>query len=240
MSLCKNGLHHLTPDNLYWKTDKRHAQGGSNVCLACFKENHRAASERRRRRSRMYSERRYDKIRGRKYRGPNQLVDDAAGEIISLEVSGADALRVAENYATTIAAGRLRFTRDKDRKPTSAEVAAEVDRILEAANKLSASAKKNPLAHLNVKPDAERAWDRFNKALEKARLTGENVPNCQDRPAEFVDYDEDNLPTAEEAYMLCADCPLLELCASYAEQERPAWGIHAQEVWNAGEIVNNE
>jgi hypothetical protein len=240
MSVCKNGLHDLTPDNLYWKVDKRHAQGGSNVCLACFKENHRAASERRRQRSRMYSERRYDKVRGRKYRGPNQLVDDAASEIISLEVSGADALRVAESYATTIAAGRLRFTRDRDREPTLAEVAAEVDRILEAANKLSASAKKNPLAHLNVKPDAERAWDRFNKALEEARLTGENVPNCQDNPAPYADYDDEEIPSAEEAHALCFDCPLIALCSSYAEQERPAWGVWSGEPWAYGEIVNNE
>jgi len=240
MQTCKNGLHVMTSDNLLWKADKRKKGGGSNVCAACFKENHRAASERRRAGWRQQNTKRYDKVRGRKYRGPNQLTEDVAWRIINEELNEVEAVVLAEQFAPTIAAGRLRFTSNKNREPTELEVAAEVKLIVEAANKLSASAKKNPLAHLNVKPDAERAWDRFDKALEQARLTGVNVPNCQDRPAEFVDYDEDDLPTAEEAYRLCYGCPLLDLCATYAEQERPAWGVHAQEVWVAGEIVNNE
>jgi hypothetical protein len=230
----------MTPENLLWKVDKRKKDGGSNVCAACFKENHRAASERRRAGWRAQNTKRYDKVRGRKYRGPNQLTEDVAWRIINEELNGVKAVALAEKFAPTIASGRIRFTSQPSRVPCEDEVLREVRNILEVVDKLGVTGKKNPLAHLNVKPDAERAWDRFNKALELARLTGENQPNCQDRPAEFVDFDEEDLPTAEEAYRLCYGCPLLELCASYAEQERPAWGVHAGSVWAAGEIVNNE
>jgi hypothetical protein len=173
------------------------------------------------------------------YMAPRKLAKEAAVRI----VGGAEILGTMDRFGTLIARARLR------RRPTIEPASAEEfeaqftrasDDMWKAVDRLMAAEKKNPLAHLNVKPDAERAWDRFNKALEQARLTGENVPNCQDRPAEFVDYDEEGLPTAEEAYRLCYGCPLLELCATYAEQERPAWGVHAQGVWVAGEIVNNE
>jgi hypothetical protein len=180
-----------------------------------------------------------DGISRKKYYATRQLAQEAATRI----VNGAEILSTFDRFGTLIARARLR------QRPTvepasveefEAQFARASDDMWKAVEALMAAEKKNPLAHLNVKPDAERAWDRFNKALEQARLTGENVPNCQDRPAEFVDYDEDHLPTAEEAYRLCYGCPLLELCATYAEQERPAWGVHSGEVWVMGEPVTSE
>lgn len=243
----------MTPDNLLWKADKRKKGGGSNVCAACFKENHRAASERRRAGWRQQNTKRYDKVRGRKYRGPNQLTEDVAWRIINEELNKVEAVVLAKKFAPTIAAGRLRFTLEPYRDLHDDEVDREVQNILEVVDKLGATGKKNPLAHLNVKPDAERAWDRFDKALKASANAStpkerkENPPpNCVGREAEFVDYDEDDLPTAEEAYRLChgdesmPKCPLLELCAVWAEQERPAYGVWAGEVFLNGEIVNNE
>lgn len=241
MPLCKNGLHEMLEANVMWKPDKRLKSGGTKVCAACHRENHRLASERRRAGWRNQNAKRYDKVRGRKYRGPNQLVQDAALRIISEDLDGDNALRVAKDFAYRVAAGRLRFTKERDREPTEAEVEREVLGILEVVTEVANSAKKNPFKHLHVKPEAEAAWDRFNAALNKAAESGVNVPNCRNRSAEFVDYDENDLPSAEDAYRMCHGdesnprCPVLELCAMYAEQDRPAWGVWAGAVFLNGE-----
>lgn len=172
---------------------------------------------------------------------PKRLAHEAAARV----VGGAEICNTFDRFGTLIS--RARLNRNVGPKDFDTQFARASDDIWKAVDGLMAVEKKNPLKHLNVKPDAERAWDRFDKALERARLTGKNEPNCQDRPAEFADFDEENLPTAEQAYRLChgdglttPKCPLLELCSVWAEQERPAWGVWAGEVWVNGEIVNNE
>lgn len=171
------------------------------------------------------------------YQAPRKLATAAAMEVLE----GAEIGATFDRFGTLIARARLR------QRPTiepataeefEAQFARACDDMWKAIDVLMAAEKKNPFKHLHVKPDAEKAWERFDKALRLATETGENVPNCQGRSAEFVDYDDDDLPTAEDAYMMCYGCPLIELCANYAEQERPAWGVHAGEVWISGEIVN--
>jgi hypothetical protein len=171
------------------------------------------------------------------------MIAEVAQQIVDSALEKTEAEKLVTLKAGLVAHARLM------RRPTSepataeqfeAEFARASDEMWKAVDRLMAAEKKNPLAHLNVKPDAERAWDRFNKALEKARMTGKNVPNCQDNPAPYADYDDEEIPSAEEAYALCFDCPLIALCSSYAEQERPAWGVWAGESWAYGEIVNNE
>lgn len=237
---CNHG-HALEGDNMMWHKDARREAGGFYTCKTCFRTN---ASKR---------QANYRKRKARQeqftYVGPREMIAEVAQQIVDSALEKTEAEKLVTLKAGLVAHARLM------RRPTSepataeqfeAEFARSSDEMWKAVDRLMAAEKKNPLAHLNVKPDAERAWDRFNKALEEARLTGENVPNCQDRPAEFVDYDEDNLPTADEAYRLChgdentPKCPLLELCAVYAEQERPAWGVHGGEAWAYGEPVNNE
>ncbi len=180
-----------------------------------------------------------DGINRAHYMAPRKLAKEAALRVMA----GDDIMGTFGRFGTLIARARLR-QRTTIQPATDEELEAQFarasDEMWKAVDVLVAAEKKNPLAHLNIKPDAERAWDRFNKALEEARTTGVNVPNCQDRPAEFVDYDEEDLPTAEEAYMLCSGCPILSLCATWAEQERPAYGIWAETVWLYGEPVNNE
>jgi hypothetical protein len=141
-------------------------------------------------------------------------------------------------YAPHIATERLRYT---ERSPDfRAEQRAKQEKraaqdILEAVERMAKDESKKPWKYLQVKPQAEKAWDRFSAALEEARNTGEGLPNCEDNPGPYMDYDDDNPPTPEQAYELCYECPLLELCAAYAEQERPAWGVWAETVWLAGE-----
>ena len=176
--------------------------------------------------------------RDQKYRGPNQLVEDAAHMIV-LEESEMDSTRILEDFALRIASGRLRFTSNPSRAVMPKEVDVERSRIMEAVNKLAKDESKKPWSYLRVKPSAEKSWERFNAALEKARVTGLKTPKCQNNPARYSDYDDDDMPTAVEAEMACAGCPLLLLCAEYANAEKPAWGVWAGKRWAYGEVVND-
>jgi hypothetical protein len=61
------------------------------------------------------------------------------------------------------------------------------------------------------------------------------APDCVDRPEEFIDYTQQ--PTAEEAEMSCAACPMRELCDQFAQVERPGWGIWGGKRWRYGKLV---
>lgn len=219
---CNEG-HLIEGDNKVWTADPRRKAGGYWQCAHC------------RRRATRKAQAQYV---ARKEKMTVAKMVTAAAEMI---FAGGNQDEVLAEAIPTIVSARLkRVSPPPDARTvfslgdkTRLEVMAELEKMM-------AAEKKNPLAHLNVKPDAERAWDRFNKALEEARTSGVNVPNCQDKPAPYADYDEENIPSAEDAYGLCFGCPLIELCSSYAEQERPAWGVWAGEAWAYGEIVNNE
>jgi hypothetical protein len=234
--MCNEG-HKIAEENAMWRKDSRRSDGGYFTCKKCFRVKARKRQAEYVARSKKAEAKRASHV------GVRQIESQTAQTIVESSMGKEDAQMLVAQKAGLIAHARLRLiptVEPATPEEFEAQFVRASDDIWKAVDRLMAAEKKNPLAHLNIKPDAERAWDRFNKALEQATLTGENVPNCQDRPGEFVDYDEEDLPTAEEAYRLCYGCPLLELCATYAEQERPAWGVHAQEVWVAGEIVNNE
>lgn len=168
----------------------------------------------------------------------------AALHAARLIVDGAEPGPVITKWSQAMARERIRRKHVRIQELSDvglleAESARAADEIRAKVEELLAAEKKNPFKYLHVKPDAEKAWERFDKALRLAAETGENVPNCQGRSAEFVDYDDDDLPTAEDAYRMCYGCPLIELCANYAEQERPAWGVHGGVVWINGEALRD-
>ena len=51
--------------------------------------------------------------------------------------------------------------------------------------------------------------------------------NCEGRGEEFSG---DDLPTDEEAQLMCAGCPMMKLCESYRTEAHPSWGIWAGKV----------
>ncbi|UXO93864.1 hypothetical protein Pan2_45 [Pseudanabaena phage Pan2] len=234
--LCRNGLHEMTRDNLTTE----------NRCRACRNASYRAKRAKARVDPLAAEKNRLRQLPHRAWRDFMQAKTPNVKMKNLLRLIGNDWLPEAkwETAVAEIARVRMQYLPERPESPT--------ERMLDAARELISRAvedefgvdKKNPFKHLHVKPDAEKAWERFDKALRLAAETGENVPNCQGRSAEFVDYDDDDLPSAEDAYRMCYGdesrprCKLLELCAVYAEQERPAWGVHAGEVWVAGEIVN--
>lgn len=96
---------------------------------------------------------------------------------------------------------------------------------------------------LRPKAEASLAFDEFNEALKYT-----DVP-CRGRSAEFTEYcdsrpaySDDNegrlpMPSAVEAAKLCGGCPLLDLCARYAELDRPDFGIHGGVRWLNGRPI---
>lgn len=68
--------------------------------------------------------------------------------------------------------------------------------------------------------------EALHSALWKAsQSTG---ANCLNREEEFSGED---LPSDREAQLLCASCPVLDLCRAYAEVAHPAWGVFGGRVY---------
>lgn len=228
--LCRNGLHKMTRDNLTTE----------NRCRACRNASYRAKRAKARVDPLAAEKNRLRQLPHRAWRDFIQAKTPNVKMKNLLRLIGNNWLPEAkwETAVAEIARVRMQYLPERPESPTEQMLDAARELISKAVEDEFGVDKKNPFKHLHVKPDAEKAWERFDKALRRTAETGENVPNCQGRSAEFVDYDDDDLPTAEDAYRMCYGCPLIELCANYAEQERPAWGVHAGEVWISGEIVN--
>lgn len=177
--------------------------------------------------------------------GTRQSATDILAEFVDL-YRGADSdtlNRAVGTYADKLARSRLlgRGNRGKIRY-TAEELTAGARIDLKNAvedSRLAKDESKKPWNYLRVKPEAEAAWDRFNKQLNKARDSGKGLPNCEDDPGPWMDYDDENPPSAEEAYSLCVDCPLLAACGLYAELDRPTHGIWAGDRFENGEVVND-
>jgi len=65
------------------------------------------------------------------------------------------------------------------------------------------------------------------------------VPNCQNRANEFVDYPDDKVPSADDAYSMCGGCPMLTECARFANAYKPPVGVWGGQVWIDGKVVDN-
>lgn len=72
------------------------------------------------------------------------------------------------------------------------------------------------LSYLNVKPEAQDAYDALNRALDEQRGL------CYDNPdlftSESVGTDADQCATA---MVECFHCPVLEQCRAFARLEQP-------------------
>jgi hypothetical protein len=118
-----------------------------------------------------------------------------------------------------------------DRNKTKAQLQA-ARRAAERADDLITSGKEeNALNYLKLTRRAERASD----ALQKAMLT--RRAKCADNPGPWIDYDEENPPSKNRAYLMCVDCPVLVECARFASAHRPAIGVWGGEVYEQGKIL---
>lgn len=77
-----------------------------------------------------------------------------------------------------------------------------------------------------------RALLPYSEALTAAQRSAKAPqPYCSDRPDEYVDYDEDSIPSEEEAAAMCAPCPLRDLCLDNARRTQPGWGVWGGVAW---------
>lgn len=84
--------------------------------------------------------------------------------------------------------------------------------------------KDRQLSYTYMQQDGKSA--KLNTELRAAAVReGANCLNKWDV------WDGDDMPTDREAQMLCASCPVFDLCKQYAEASHPAWTILAGKVY---------
>jgi hypothetical protein len=102
-------------------------------------------------------------------------------------------------------------------------------RAAEKADKLIRDGKdQNALKYLLLTKRAERAAEPLQKKLGTERAL------CQDNPGPYIDYQEGQEPSAEEAYLMCKGCPALLECARFAIAYAPPVGVWGGEVYIDG------
>lgn len=76
--------------------------------------------------------------------------------------------------------------------------------------------------------------DEFNEMSDQASRNGWR-PRCKDNPAAYMDYDDEHVPTPEEAERLCWGCALRDLCFERAIANHEKYG-----VWGGMVFVNGK
>jgi hypothetical protein len=118
-----------------------------------------------------------------------------------------------------------------DRNKAKAQIQS-ARRAAERADDLITSGKEeNALNYLKLTRRAERASD----ALQKAMIV--RKAKCADNPGPWIDYDEENPPSKNRAYLMCVGCPVLVECARFASAYRPPIGVWGGEVYEQGKIL---
>ena len=87
--------------------------------------------------------------------------------------------------------------------------------------------------YLHLKQGSEEAYQ------DLIRATYEKGSKCASDPDLWTGYDRDGvpIPTDEEAQIMCAGCPVFDLCAEYARLANPAIGVHAGKVYGKGLVI---
>jgi hypothetical protein len=125
----------------------------------------------------------------------------------------------------------LKDQEQADKNKSKAQLQA-ARRAADRADDLITSGKEEvALNYLKLTRRAERASDALQNAMIVRRA------KCADNPAEWIDYDEENPPSKNRAYLMCVDCPVLVECARFASAYRPAIGVWGGEVYEQGKIL---
>jgi hypothetical protein len=118
-----------------------------------------------------------------------------------------------------------------DRNKAKAQIQS-ARRAAERADDLITSGKEeNALNYLKLTRRAERASDALQKSMTVRKA------KCADNPGPWIDYDEENPPSKNRAYLMCVDCPVLVECARFASAYRPPIGVWGGEVYEQGKIL---
>ena len=104
------------------------------------------------------------------------------------------------------------------------------DKILET--ELDGTAGKyTGLNYLKLNKRSQRAWEPLEEKFDQSKS------KCYKNPRQYIDYAEDNVPLASQAYKLCEGCPMLVECARFAAAYKPVVGVWGGEVYIDGRVV---
>jgi hypothetical protein len=92
--------------------------------------------------------------------------------------------------------------------------------------------EENALNYLKLNKRAERMSDVLQKAMTQ------NKAKCAAKPELWIDYEDGEEPTKNQAYVMCHDCPVLVECARFASAYRPAVGVWGGEVYSEGKLLH--
>lgn len=82
--------------------------------------------------------------------------------------------------------------------------------------------KQFSVSYLHPKTEAVKPLVALHQAAR------ENGTPCMKNPEAFIG---DELPTDEQAAMMCARCPVFDLCEDFSVKQHPSWGVHAGRVY---------
>jgi hypothetical protein len=138
-----------------------------------------------------------------------------------------DAERNARYHSTEAGMEANRRAYLKQRDKSRAE---RYDQIL--STELSGTqGKYTGLNYLKLNKRSQRAWEPLEAKFDQT------VSKCYKIPEQYIDYDEDAPPTKQEAYEMCAGCPMLVECARFAAAYKPVIGVWGGERYEAGVVI---
>lgn len=105
------------------------------------------------------------------------------------------------------------------------------DKILAVELDGNTTGKYTGLNYLKLNKRSQRAWVPLEEAFDRT------TSKCYENPGPYIDYDEDAVPLASQAYKLCEGCPMLVECARFASAYKPVIGVWGGEVWIDGKVV---
>lgn len=85
------------------------------------------------------------------------------------------------------------------------------------------------LRHVPEEIERPGAYDMrksFDAALDEVTNR-----NCYGNEEQWVDYSEEQIPSRQQAMLMCTGCPLFDICRDYANETTPGWGVWGGEVW---------
>ena len=99
------------------------------------------------------------------------------------------------------------------------------------------------LDYLLPKANTQEALIALADAVDEDNAKESPERNCYRRDQEFMGFDNPKnlvkVPNRFEARVMCADCPLFDLCNDYAEKARP-FGVWGGKVYGRELIFDDE
>jgi hypothetical protein len=130
--------------------------------------------------------------------------------------------RWAGTPAGLIANSKSNSNSEKRRRAAQRRAAERADQLIEAGK------EEQALNYLRLSKRAERAAEALQHSMAK------QDPNCANNPGPYIDYDEENPPSKQQAYIMCNGCPMLAECARFATAYKPEIGVWGGEVYKGG------